>query len=93
MKLQFKMSTIFLMVAVAAIFCSALLTLAQFDGRKRWDLIPGFLGFTAPIWIPSIFVGYAIGQKRLTVLMVIALVPIEAFAVGIAYLINRYIPA
>jgi hypothetical protein len=95
MNFQFRISTLMLAVAVVAIAISGLLITSRFDVRNPLAAIPmllGFIAFTSPWWVPCMFVGYAVGRASLTVRMVLALLPIEAIAIGIAYFAFRSFP-
>jgi hypothetical protein len=90
MKLQFGIKEILLATAVVAIACSGVLgvrglasSAATSESAYKEMLIVLVCG--APLWVPFAFVAFAIGRKRLSVVMVIAFAFVEAAAYGMAY--------
>ena len=88
MKFQFSMSTLMLVLTVAAISCVGMLALMKIDGRNQLGLLPGFVGFASPLLVPCAFVGFAGGRRALTVRMVAVLTIAEAAAIGVAYSVS-----
>jgi hypothetical protein len=57
---------------------------AAFAVRTELRYVLLSIGFTAPVWLPFTFIGFAIGRRMLTVRMVVALAIVEAAAVWFA---------
>jgi hypothetical protein len=92
MRFQFSTSTLMLATTTAAITCAGLFSLMKLDGRsdESLALLPGFIGFTAPLTVPAAFLGFAIGRKSLTVRTVIVFTVAEIAAVAVAYFVNWF---
>lgn len=91
MKFQFGTQTILLAIAVIAIACGGagkwimLLRQRSLASTLPWDLILAINLVYLPLWVPVLFVAYAIGRKALTVPMVIIFAVAEAISLGIMY--------
>jgi hypothetical protein len=91
MKFQFGTSTLLLATAVIAITCGGvgtwvlLLRQRSLASTLPWDLIIAVNRVYLPLWVPVLFVAYAIGRKALTVPMVITFAVAETISLGIMY--------
>jgi hypothetical protein len=90
MKFQFGIKSILLATAVIAIACSGMLGVRAFAGSATASESPYkemlvVLVCGAPLWVPFAFVAFAVGRKRLSVMMVVAFAYLESVAYGIAY--------
>jgi hypothetical protein len=86
--MKFTLATLLLITAIAAV---ELGTVAWWSnsffsyGGSRWLLALQSMAVSLPLWLPFVFVGYAIGRKQLTVWFTVTLVIAQLAAVGIAY--------
>jgi hypothetical protein len=88
-KLQFSTRSLLLATAFVAIACGSFGGWWQIDGAKDPGSVHIYvyvLGFMMPVWLPLVFIGYAIGRKRLSVPLVLIFAVAQALAVGLAYL-------
>ena len=88
MKLQFSIVTLLLAVAIAAIHTSGVVTTWQ-STNTSFKYLPLAIGATMPIWLPVVFVAYALGRRSLAIPMVIFLAIGEAAAVALACWLHR----
>ncbi len=92
MKLQFSTSTLLLITAAIAIACASLIAWTQIYQSlfPRPDISVFYSMEVAiaigPVWLPVAFAALAIGRRRLTVWMVIALAVGELVLMGASYL-------
>src|SRR5262245_8754200 len=91
MRLRYSTASILLVIAATAIACGGIqfyrtkLIIPTPDRPLELRYLLSDLLSTSPIWIPIVFLSFAIGRRRLTVWMVIGFAVAEAVSAGIAY--------
>jgi hypothetical protein len=82
-KFQFGTSTLLLAMAFSGIVIGGFLPIWRaFAPADKASVVP-FYGVVSPIWVTSLFIGYALGRKTLTPKLLIAFAICEAIAVGV----------
>jgi hypothetical protein len=93
MRFQFSTRQILLATAFAAITFSGIggfTSTASFS--HVWILWPGFYaGVSAPLWMPIVFVAYAIGRRSFTTSLVVIFALMEFAAVFISFAAWRWV--
>jgi hypothetical protein len=87
MKLQFSLATLLLIIAVAAITFGSFLIYQNAagvpDGNGKLYILYQY-AVTVPLWLPIMFIFFAVARKSLTVRMLIFFAIAEAAAIGAA---------
>ena len=89
---KFSTSTLLLVTAVVAIACGGIVAWrATMESGSYFTLGYWFAaaGTHGPFWIPLVFIAFAIGRRKLTLLMVIYLAVCEAASVGISVVLIK----
>jgi hypothetical protein len=53
-------------------------------------VITWFLLLTSPLWLPLVFVAYAIGRRRFGILLLLVLVTVEAISISAILAVLKY---
>jgi hypothetical protein len=89
MKLQFRTSTLLYVTAFVAIACAGVFGMARIVqglGGDLWnEVIFGFCLILAPIWLPFLFVAYALGRRSLNRNILIAFAVTELATLAAIY--------
>jgi hypothetical protein len=97
--MKFTTATLFLIIAFAAIvfgstcwYSAFLYQCSVFSGRNSLNEQPlvsmlKHLAIGLPLWLPLVFVGFAVGRRRLTIPFVIVFAVAQIVAGGITYLV------
>jgi hypothetical protein len=82
MKLQFKISTLFLLTALAGIACGAVLVWPKFLTRPSHESVLSFavLAATSPLWLPLAMLLFVICRRTATTRVLFAISVVEVAA-------------
>jgi len=89
---QFSTSTLLLLTAIVAIACGGITAwhaTMSYGSKFPWGYWFAAAATHGPFWIPVVFIAFAIGRRKLTLLMVIYLAICEAASVGIAFVLIK----
>ena len=89
MRLQFSTRSILLATAFTAAVCGVVVAYRHLPRARNyafpWEVIALHFAFTAPLWIPGLFIAYAIGRRKFTVWLVVAFVLTELVALILSW--------
>lgn len=83
--MQFSMRSLMLAIAFVAVTTAGAMTIYNDITQSDWQVIGLVTVVCAPLWVPVLFVAYALGRRALTVPSVIAFGLAQAVAVGVAW--------
>jgi hypothetical protein len=91
MRFQFGIKSILLATCIIAIACGGVASWIGLTPAKiSWGSALILASYYAPMWLPVVFVAYAIGRRSLTVPIVIALAVTEAVSIGYIYWMKNH---
>lgn len=95
MRFQFSMRSILLATAFIAVICGTLVAYRYMYVRQNyWEpRLPFQLVLSAPLWIPFVFVAYAIGRRTFTARFVATFAVIELAAIFLKWATSDWINA
>jgi len=84
---RFSIKEVLLTTATVAITCAGVIGYRQitYPAFTTFFQISYMLGFAAPLYVPVVFAGFALGCKKVSVPIVIGFAFAEAVAIGILY--------
>lgn len=90
MKLQYRISTLFLLTTLTAIACGAVLVWPKLVTRPSPESVLGFtvLAVTSPLWLPLAILLFVICRRTATTRILFALAVVETAALIIFYLVR-----
>jgi hypothetical protein len=91
MRFQFGIKAIILLTTAVAIWCGGVVFWSKFIGPETnisWAFT--VTGTTAALWMPLVFMAFAIGRKSLTLKMILGFVVCELAALGTSHLAATY---
>jgi hypothetical protein len=86
-RFQFSTQHILLVTAFVAINCGVFVAYGRYTDapRSRWLKVCWDAGVVAPLWIPSVFVAYAIGRRTFTAQLLVIFAIIQLLALLISW--------
>jgi len=85
MKVQYSTASLLRATAFVAISLGGVIVWRRGSGTY-WETVLTFLVFWGPVWIPLVFVAYALGRRVLTTKTVVAFAVAEGAAIAALYL-------
>jgi len=94
MKFQFSMSTLLLATTFAAITFGGILAYRQINAYGyvlTWAQVAWHVGISSILWIPFVFLAYAVGRRTLTLRIVVAFAFAEIFAASLMWVLFTFV--
>src|SRR5262249_5594012 len=94
MRFQFGMSRLLLATTFAALTFGGVLGYRQINAWGEvlpWGQVAWHIGISSILWIPGVFLAYAIGRSTLTVRIVGAFAFAELWAVAMMWLLFKFV--